>query len=70
MRRGGTVISRGTLIRDEEVKEIRKIGEDEIIEAVCPYHITSQSNGHAERNVKIPKDLIHQTNHDLSSKEF
>ena len=29
-----------------------------------------QSNGHAERNVKIMKDLIVKTNHDIGSKEF
>lgn len=33
-----------------------------------PYN--PQSNGHAERNVKIMKDLIVKTNHDIGSKEF
>ena len=34
----------------------------------APHH--PQSNGHAERNVKIVKDLLKKTGNDINSKKF
>lgn len=51
-------------------KEMRALFEEYCIQhgKSCPYN--PQSNGHAERNVGIVKQLILKTNKDIHSKQF
>ena len=51
-------------------KEMQDFLKENSIQHRQPSPYNPQSNGHAERNVKIRKDLIVKTNHDIGSKEF